>query len=444
MMPRKTLLAIATFVALLAALQLARVPLFDWRTIPALLGIEPGVEAPAPAAVLIPKAPARPPAAPIAAAHVEDPHGALAPFFFALERTEAGGQDPVTRILHYGDSPTTADMITADARAALQKRYGDGGHGFTLPAKPWAWYDHRGLDIESSGWEPGIAGEGEVRDGRFGLGGVSFVASEGAWSRITLRDASHTHVEAAFLRQPGGGTFQLLAGGALLATVDTQAPQPVNDFIRLPLPEGARQIELRVDKAPVRLFGLDLQKPGPGLRYSSLGMNGAYISLLARIFDQQHWAEQLRHYQPDLVIVNYGTNETVSEDFLATIYARELRAAIRRLREAVPDCALLVMSPMDRGQLEPGGQIVTVPALPRLVDIQRRVALASRCAFFNTYAAMGGESTMARWYASDPRLVSADFIHPTPAGARIVGNLLVKALVEGYNLYRERRAKPGS
>ncbi len=35
----------------------------------------------------------------------------------------------VTRVLHYGDSPTTADLITADARALLQKQFGDAGHG---------------------------------------------------------------------------------------------------------------------------------------------------------------------------------------------------------------------------------------------------------------------------------------------------------------------------
>ena len=30
---------------------------------------------------------------------------------------------------------------------------------------------------------------------------------------------------------------------------------------------------------------------------------------------------------------------------------------------------------------------------------------------------------MGRWYAAEPRLVGADFIHPMPAGAKIVGEL---------------------
>jgi len=61
------------------------------------------------------------------------------------------------------------------------------------------------------------------------------------------------------------------------------------------------------------------------------------------------------------------------------------------------------------------------------------------CAFFNTFQAMGGEGTMARWYESQPRLVSADFMHPLPAGARKVGILLYDALDTGFQQFKARR-----
>jgi hypothetical protein len=62
-------------------------------------------------------------------------------------------------------------------------------------------------------------------------------------------------------------------------------------------------------------------------------------------------------------------------------------------------------------------------------------------AFFNTFEAMGGEGTMGRWYSAEPRLVGADFIHPMPAGAKIVGELLYNALRDGYNQYKLRQLK---
>ena len=43
-----------------------------------------------------------------------DPAGDLAHFFDALQRTERRDSGAVTRIVHYGDSPTTADMITME------------------------------------------------------------------------------------------------------------------------------------------------------------------------------------------------------------------------------------------------------------------------------------------------------------------------------------------
>jgi hypothetical protein len=83
-----------------------------------------------------------------------------------------------------------------------------------------------------------------------------------------------------------------------------------------------------------------------------------------------------------------------------------------------------------------GGGIGTAPALPRLIRIQQQVAQEEGCAFFNTFEAMGGSGTMGRWYAAEPRLVAADFIHPLPSGARIVGTLLFNAIRDGFNRYK--------
>ena len=135
----------------------------------------------------------------------------------------------------------------------------------------------------------------------------------------------------------------------------------------------------------------------------------------------------MRHRNPDLVILNYGTNESGFAAFLTREYEKELREAIRRVRAALPNASILVMSPMDRGQKN-GGEIETLPTIPRIVEIQRRVAAELRCGFFNTFEAMGGAGTMARWYDNQPRLVSADFIHPTPAGAHIVATAFVREL----------------
>jgi hypothetical protein len=116
-----------------------------------------------------------------------------------------------------------------------------------------------------------------------------------------------------------------------------------------------------------------------------------------------------------------------------------MKEVVRRLHASMPGVSVLLMSPMDRGERTTGGEIDTVPVLPRLVSIEARVAHDTGAAFFNTFEAMGGQGTMGRWYTSEPRLVGADFIHPMPAGARIVGELLYNALRDGYNQYKLRQ-----
>jgi hypothetical protein len=104
-----------------------------------------------------------------ATALLDDASPVLDHFYAALWRTEKKQPGAVTRIVHYGDSPTTADLITGDVRAILQSRYGDAGHGFILADKPWAWYQHTGAQITGSGWDMSRASNVEARDGLYGL-----------------------------------------------------------------------------------------------------------------------------------------------------------------------------------------------------------------------------------------------------------------------------------
>ena len=170
-------------------------------------------------------------------------------------------------------------------------------------------------------------------------------------------------------------------------------------------------------------------------------INGANVTLLSNAFNEAHWTEELRHYKPDLIIVNYGTNESGFPDFVDTTWGREMRKTVARLQRAMPEASILLMSPMDRGAKGVNGEIDTIPTMPRLVATESKIAADTGVAFFDTFEAMGGSGTMGRWYTSEPRLVGSDFIHPMPAGARIVGELLFSALREGFNQFKLEQLK---
>ena len=451
--PKKTSLTLIALAAMMTAPDL--LPAFkdyrmlDWTTVPRVLDFQVKVRSEDP--VADEQARLRPDTTPEKAdtPKLVDEKGDLQRFYAVLHATERRDEGAVTRILHYGDSPTTADLITADVRALFQKEFGDAGHGFVLLAKPWAWYGHRGVTVNGSGWKIEPANTAELRDGQFGLGAVSFRGGPGASSKISLKDAGHTKIEVAWLSQPEGGTFMVAADGQTVGTVDTASPLVRPGFQTFTVSEGFKEVAIGQVTGRVRLYGVRLMKDTVGVEYSSMGVNGAAITILARNVGEEHWGEQLRHVKPDLVVINYGTNESVYAGYVDTAFERELVRAVKRVRKAAPEAAILIMSPMDRGQRMPSGEIETVAPMNRLVALEQRVAAEHGCAFFNTFEAMGGPGTMGRWYLTEPRMVGADLIHPMPAGAKIVGNLLYKSLQDGYRRYKLALAKekfgaPGS
>jgi lysophospholipase L1-like esterase len=202
------------------------------------------------------------------------------------------------------------------------------------------------------------------------------------------------------------------------------------------LPADTKTVSIRPTSGTVTLFGVDFRRGSNGLLYDSLGLNGVTTSVLARVLQPDLWKQEMARAAPALVVVNYGSNESSFGSFVHKGYAAELRLAIQRIRVAAPGVPILIMSPMDRGERAGMNDIQTMSTIPEIVAIQRQVATETHCAFFDTYDAMGGEGTMARWYVASPRLVTADFLHPTPQGATIVAGLFVEQLGLGYNRWK--------
>jgi lysophospholipase L1-like esterase len=291
--------------------------------------------------------------------------------------------------------------------------------------------------LSGSGWRARPASRFEAHDGFFGLGGVSFTGGDSARTRIVLGDPGQSSFELSYLLEPGGGAVTISANGHEIASVSTQGDVKSPGFTTFTVAGGASELELRPE-GRVRVFGLTAEKPGPGVVYDSLGLNGASITVLSRMFELHHWTEELRHRNPDLVVINYGTNEADFAAFVDHGYEQELRRAIRRVRAALPQTSVLVMSPMDRGRRAGAGEIETMETIPRIVEIQKRVARQTGCAFFDTFAAMGGAGTMARWYMAQPRLVSADLIHPYPAAGKQIASVFVREIEAGLARFKLR------
>jgi lysophospholipase L1-like esterase len=367
---------------------------------------------------------------PVAIVHPEQ----LKPFFEALARVKRKEPGAQVRIAHYGDSLVTSDYVSGTVRRGLQARFGDAGHGFLLIANPWSWYFHNDVKHSASdGWRASRVVGPFAPDHCYGYGAVSFVGTEGASASFATNERGPVgHAVSRFVvhyaTTPKGGDVQLKVDGRSVPGFNTRGAEGAPRTHVVEVEDGAHELELRVAKGgQPRLFGVSLERSANGVIYDALGINGARAKLLAKM-DDAHWKQVFALQRPNLVILQYGTNE--SDDRLSEeTYGNQVRALVKKVKDAAPGVPVLVVAPLDRADASGGKAPKSHPNIPRIVGVQERVAAEEGVAFWNTFQAMGGEGSFARWQRQKPSLGSSDRVHPTPAGAEKIGRWLTAALI---------------
>ncbi|MDD5305970.1 MAG: GDSL-type esterase/lipase family protein [Deltaproteobacteria bacterium] len=368
----------------------------------------------------------------------------LAPFFDALLEMRSSGKG-VVRVLHYGDSHTAADILTAAMRRSLQQRFGDGGRGFVLLGRPWRSYLPKDVATSAHGhWRSErilIAADPATLDGRYGLGGVSTNGYEqGASASVRTMPAPGpgnrvSRFEVFFMEQPNGGSFQALVDGKRRAVVSTGRPRIGSGFFRMDVPEGEHEMEVRLrGDGPVRLFGAVLENDGPGVVYDAAGVNGAFFYTPLR-WDADLLAEQVKERDPKLLVTLYGANEADSRTITRESYADDVRRVIARLRAGAPAAACLMLGPMDRSTTSLRGGTLSAERLNWIIEVQADVADEIGCAFLNTRALMGGPGSITRWAAQSPAWAQPDGVHLTSRGYTELGNALGKEILDAFDRY---------
>ncbi|AKU96127.1 putative periplasmic protein [Labilithrix luteola] len=375
---------------------------------------------------------------------------ALRRFFESLGRLESEQAQDDVRIVQFGDSHTAADIETGSARHALQTRFGDGGRGFVAIGKPWKQYLQEGVRCGmSSDWsgERGKLERGKfVGDGMYGLAGIGLGSSQRgarAWTDITARTS---RAEINYLEQPNGGSFDVFVDGVRVVRVSTRADRAASAFRTFDItPSTAHQVEVRgVGDGDVRVFGLSLDRAEHGIVFDALGINGARVTTCLQ-WNEQHWAEQLKHRAPALVILAYGTNESTDEGMSPETYERQLVDTLGRIARAVPSASCLLLGPPDRAISEgKDKEWVTAPKLLEIIASQKRVAAAAGCAFYDQLTAMGGSGTIAGWASEDPPRAQKDRVHLTREGYAQLGSSFAADLMRAYVGWRKELGLPST
>lgn len=365
---------------------------------------------------------------------IENPR-ALDSFFRALAAAKSRRRIEPVRVMHYGDSHTAADILTAEIRRSLQREFGDGGAGYMSARNPFSTPRRGVLSGATSGWWIDGVGKGGATDGIYGLAGFS-LSTDKVDERAWIETACN-HFEIYYLKQPGGGSIDITVNGTsvLEQPLSLQSDTPAPDYFTYDSPaDRIQRIEVRTTgPGKVRLLGIVTEHIAPGVTYDVLGINGARaVRLLS--WNDTAFVDNIVQRKPDLIIVAYGTNEVTDSDWSIESYQRMFANILRRFRRAAPQASILVYGPPDRSDNQ-----LAVSKMPAMIEAQRRAAIDAGAAFWSSYAAMGGAGSMDTWAAGG--LGQGDRVHLTKEGYIRMGVMFYGDLMEAYKQWpvRQRR-----
>ena len=355
---------------------------------------------------------------------VEKPAGASPTYDLFLRKLDTlvrtGGTD--VRVLHVGGSHVQGGAMSDRLRRHFMSlRYGvDGGRGLVFPFSAAGTNTPVSYRSSYSGnWES--ANCLKPRETTLGLTGMAIMAQDTS-ARVVidlmpremhLLQQRYTFKSVDVL---GEGTMEpvlLLGPKDTLRGVKGHFVLPCyTDWLQLAF-EGSGSYTLR---------GLYLDKPNQGFSLMEAGVNGAATTSWLRC---DLWKEDLRRVMPDLVIFSIGINDIQGTEFDADRFKKHYRELIRTVRKVNPYCAILMTGINDSWRRRSVNEHTE-----EAEEAFRELARECAGVFWDWYHIMGGSGSMARW--EEAGLAQADKIHFTPAGYRLVADLLFDAILESW------------
>lgn len=356
-----------------------------------------------------------------------DSNAGIQRFVSALRELKEGKRKKV-RIAYFGDSMIEGDLITSDLRDSLQTFFGGAGVGFVPVTSVVASYRTTINHTFSRNWKDYHYKNLPPSNISLGLSGHTFFPDSDSW------------IKYAPVKKPRLDKFDevsVLYGPAEAGTVNINEKaytlsgnQPVN---RLDLRQdtGAASLLIKYANGPAMPFYGVCFETNNGVyvdNYSFRGISGVELGRLSA--DMVRRMQQERPY--DLIVLHYGANVLFRPELTDySWYERPMKKVMDSLRKDLPGTSFLIVGTADKSYKK-GDRYVTAPGVEALLKVQHGLAAEFGTAYWNLYAAMGGEGSMVKWVEGDTVLANKDYTHLNRQGAAKVGALLYKAIMNDY------------
>jgi alginate O-acetyltransferase complex protein AlgI len=364
--------------------------------------------------------------------------------------------DSQIRIMYYGDSQIEGDRITSFLRKTLRKKYGGAGPGLLMPLMP-VMYTKTVFVRSSSNWKRynylsyknGITSHKSfgpfMTICRYLPPGKMAAEKEKAFVRIIpsqLSDsaaADFENLRIFYGNVSGQVNVVVKGGGNELLSDSLKMGSGVKELnCRL---KGATDIRVEFEgRVSPDIYGMSIENE-KGITVDNIPQRGS-AGLEFTMVDKENLHDVYKLLRPNLFILQYGLNivRNVRKDY--SYYENGMGRQISLLKEICPQTPVLVVSLTDMAYGE-GDSIKSYSNITTIKDAQKKAALNSGAAFWDSYEAMGGAGSIIKWEEKTSPLAQKDMVHFTNFGADSLSKLLIDNIFS-YRFQPDTIIKPDS
>ncbi len=359
----------------------------------------------------------------------------IKPFF---EKLNKSSQQQV-RILHFGDSHVQFDQGAGVIRNTFQDLFGFSGRGFVFPyaaAGTHSAYDYK--TTSTGKWSSSRNVSKEINY-PLGISGATINTTDSTAGFTIEFYNSSPELEVVdklnlFLKLSDSSyhlKYRLSESSEWISIPISTSPFSSN-YVEVNLPGRLDKfLEFQVNKTDslqkeFELYGIQLvSSKNKGVLYNSVGINGA--SLLS-FLKQDLLKEQIVQVKPDLVILDYGTNDLAGGKFDSIYFINNLTKSIDRIRSVLPDVTIIIPSVQD---FTVNGKNIIVTG--ECSNFIRGFARQKNLVFYDYFWISGAKKSMKKWLNSS--MAQSDQVHLTKSGYVLKGQLYGNAILNSYARY---------
>lgn len=345
-------------------------------------------------------------------------------------------------IFHYGGSHIQAERPTTFARANFQKTFGNGGRGmifnygaantyssvnytstykgewlysksYQIPPKIPLGVCGMSIETNSVGAELNFKFKTEIPSNQHRI--ILFTEFDSTTFNFDLQiDTTVYHFDQMSLKSNGVRTMieVVYTGSINLIQVKSLTGNPLGSNLRF--------------------YGIDIENViNGGVVYHSLGVGAAPFKSVLYLSKMPDQAEILK---PDIVILDFGTNDILYYNKIDSKLPEQIRKAIHNFREVNPDVLVILTSTQD---LYYKGHYITVG--PAFRDLMDSIAREQKCLFWNWYDLSGGLGTIRTWHSLG--YAQSDCIHLTQDGYQVKGEFLYSSFMNTLDKIKNDKLK---